>query len=74
MAKKTRRARLSPAQLTCPHRRCCTARSERPGGAPGADRSQAGQNPEEYAYVRTDLHASASMPEASWPRWLRCGC
>ena len=62
MAKKTRRARLSPAQRYMPTPGAAapqeaSAPAARP--APGARAAQTvvklGQNPEEYAYIRTDL-------------------
>ena len=56
MAKKTRRTRLSPAQRYMP---APGASAPEEAGAPVARAAQPivklGQNPEEYAYIRTDL-------------------
>ncbi len=62
MAKKTRRARLSPTQRYIPQPGAVApeapaAPAARPAAAPSRTQaiSRLGKNPEEYSYIRTDL-------------------
>ncbi len=70
MAKKSRRARLSPTQRYMPTPGAAPALESRQAAAPSAARpasragqvvSRLGQNPEDYAHIRADLQRIGIM-------------